>query len=962
MPDQDPHDPSKPVPSSGPAEPDLHGLDPGEILARALDTVKPSGGMGAWEPPTPEELSRLLPQYRIESLIGRGGMGAVYKGTQIVLDRPVAIKLLPAEIAANEEFITRFHREARTLARLQHSRIITIHDFGQTSEGHLYFVMEYIDGTDLRKILRGPGLSPNQALLVVGQICDALHAAHSQGVIHRDIKPENILISKDGYVKLADFGLARPLNQGNTSVLTSTNVIMGTADYMAPEQRDGQADERADIFALGVMLYEMLTGKPPRGAFEPASRKVQLDVRIDEVVLKALQTEPERRYQHASEMKTDVDRIRNTPLPAPPPAKPQPSTPPARKRTNAFLVAAAFCLLLLGAAGYYIWQKTDQRNWAAANKAPSVAISAQTVNSVPANANSPTPSPVSDTTAEKDALEKALFSGPWTWDSKDSELQHWNHIVFWRNGSLTLSGGGTLATTPASARWTVTGAHSVELQLGGSGRIALTVYSGLDYFTGCRADGNLVVAGRLVPADEALSAKPAGIPQPPQPTPPAVAPPPSTPVPSDSSKPWSEIEKWLAAIDGPQQEVFQKQVLKPFEAGVADLRAHYLAALDAASARASAAGQLTEALAWRTERQDFKITQNVAADFADTPAGLKVLRAAFRQQLAKLEQERSDKAHAHLAQYDAILAQNQTLLTQRHRLDDAMLLKNKRDALALAWLKPSSIITVGSAAAPATPTPAPKSANWLFAPRASKENPFVNSLGMKFVPVPGANVLFSIWDARVKDYAAYARVKKVDGEWASRSWYGVPISREPDYPVGVNWNDARAFCQWLSLKEGRTYRLPTDAEWSLAVGLDEESGNTPAEKSDNLAGGYPWGEEWPPPKGAGNLADKPLSDAAERAGSRNNYMWEYDDGYAFTSPVGSFKPNRYGLYDMAGNVLQWCEDWYDLRGGERVARGSSYDSGGQVWTRSAKRSHAPPSVDNPHGIYGFRCVLVVTGG
>src|ERR1700722_19645913 len=237
--------PEKKPPSRG-----LHGLDPGELLARGLNTVKPSGGATAWDPPTPEELGRILPQYRIESLIGRGGMGAVYKGTQLVLDRPVAIKLLPAEVAADEQFIARFHREARTLARLQHSRIITVHDFGQTSGGHLYFVMEYIDGTDLRKILRGPGLNPDQALLVVGQICDALHAAHSQGVIHRDIKPENILITKDGYVKLADFGLSRPLQQEEARALTGTNVIMGTADYMAPEQRDGHADERADIFAL----------------------------------------------------------------------------------------------------------------------------------------------------------------------------------------------------------------------------------------------------------------------------------------------------------------------------------------------------------------------------------------------------------------------------------------------------------------------------------------------------------------------------------------------------------------------------------------------------------------------------------------------------------------------------------------------------------------------------------------
>ena len=175
-----------------------------------------------------------MPQYRIESLLGRGGMGAVYKGIQLNLDRPVAIKLLPAEIAADKQFVTRFEREARTLAKLQHARIVTIYDFGRTNEGHLYFAMEYIDGTDLRRILKGPGLDPEQALAVVGQLCDALQVAHREGVVHRDIKPENVLITRDGYVKLADFGLSRPPQEDGTSVLTNTNVVMGTPDYMAP--------------------------------------------------------------------------------------------------------------------------------------------------------------------------------------------------------------------------------------------------------------------------------------------------------------------------------------------------------------------------------------------------------------------------------------------------------------------------------------------------------------------------------------------------------------------------------------------------------------------------------------------------------------------------------------------------------------------------------------------------------
>ena len=325
MPDSDP-DPSLP---ELPAE--LEGLNPGDLLARGLKSNRPPTGASGWVPPTPEELAGLLPQYQIESLLGHGGMGAVYKGLQPALDRAVAIKLLPAEMANDEQFISRFQREARTLAKLHHPSIVAVHDFGRTSAGHLYFVMEYIDGMDLRRVLRTSGLPPDDALKVIVQICDALQAAHKQGVVHRDIKPENILITHEGYVKLVDFGIARPMNE-EFGRLTVSGMMVGTPDYMSPEQRTGDVDERTDIYALGVVLYELLTGRPPRGVFPAPSRRVQIDVRIDEVVLKALQDDPEARYQNVSDMKTDVVRIRSTSPPvgqapiaaAPPPAPPPP--------------------------------------------------------------------------------------------------------------------------------------------------------------------------------------------------------------------------------------------------------------------------------------------------------------------------------------------------------------------------------------------------------------------------------------------------------------------------------------------------------------------------------------------------------------------------------------------------------------------------------------------------------------
>ncbi|HSP42143.1 MAG TPA: serine/threonine-protein kinase, partial [Luteolibacter sp.] len=359
-----------PAPRATPSK--VAGIDPGELLARGLNSINPPD-VETWEPPTPVELSRLLPQYRIESIIGRGGMGAVYKGDQERLARSVAIKLLPSELADDVNFVSRFEREARTIAKLDHPGIIHVHDFGQTSEGHLYFVMEFVDGTDLHQLIHGPGINPTQALEIIGQVCDALQFAHSKGVVHRDIKPANILVTTDGRVKLADFGLARPLQSGLSGQLTLSRVIMGTPDYMAPEQKRGEGDHRVDLYALGVMLYEMLCGRPPQGAWQPPSQRVQVDVRLDQVVIKAMQEEPDRRYQQASEVKTDVDAIRTSiakkakPSPVKSPAFPaKPKAPGASKPSSNSsskkpLAITAACLVPMLGIGAW-WTTRDEDN------------------------------------------------------------------------------------------------------------------------------------------------------------------------------------------------------------------------------------------------------------------------------------------------------------------------------------------------------------------------------------------------------------------------------------------------------------------------------------------------------------------------------------------------------------------------------------------------------------------------
>ena len=337
------------MPDAPPApDPDaLFGNSVSDLFRHALEATVPSPVTQPWQPPTPEHLAGMLPQYQVESLIGRGGMGAVYKGRQASLKRAVAIKLLPAELSANAEFTTRFEREAQTLASLNHQGIVAVFDSGQTVEGHLHFIMEFVDGTDLAHLMHTQRLASDQALELTLQICEALHYAHSQGVVHRDIKPANVLITRDGRAKLADFGLARPLSAMHTQ-LTATNAVMGTPDYMAPEQWQGKADHRTDIYALGVMLYEMLTGARPEGAFDPPSERVKVDARLDKVIFKAMRQEPDRRYQQVSELREDVHRIQLNQPPGPAQPEKDNGSPHQTRRKLAIFVSLACSVIVLG--------------------------------------------------------------------------------------------------------------------------------------------------------------------------------------------------------------------------------------------------------------------------------------------------------------------------------------------------------------------------------------------------------------------------------------------------------------------------------------------------------------------------------------------------------------------------------------------------------------------------------------
>jgi serine/threonine protein kinase len=383
----------------------LAGLCPACLLKRGAEESATGGAQTAFVPPTIAELAPLFPQLEILELIGKGGMGAVYKARQKQLDRIVALKILPPGIGNDPAFADRFAREAKALAKLNHPGIVTLYEFGVASgilpdvepgilpggKGVLsatglessgfgassgagpggkippsmsgkrpdattpagpasqpstlnpqpllyYFLMEFVDGVTLRQLLNTGRIAPREALAIVPQICDALQFAHDHGIVHRDIKPENILMDRRGRVKVADFGLAKivgtesersaglrpsavqtddsnePGRRPALQELTDAGKVMGTPQYMSPEQiaAPGEVDHRADIYALGVVFYQMLTGELPGKRIEPPSSKVRIDVRLDEVVLRALEKKPELRYQQASVLKTQLERIAET--------------------------------------------------------------------------------------------------------------------------------------------------------------------------------------------------------------------------------------------------------------------------------------------------------------------------------------------------------------------------------------------------------------------------------------------------------------------------------------------------------------------------------------------------------------------------------------------------------------------------------------------------------------------------
>lgn len=372
------------------------------------------------------------------------------------------------------------------------------------------------------------------------------------------------------------------------------------------------------------------------------------------------------------------------------------------------------------------------------------------------------------------------------------------------------------------------------------------------------------------------------------------------------------------------------------QAGVNELNIKYKAALKRLIETAQGTGKLDEALAYKKEISTVEEAGAIVADDdANLPASLKNLRSVYRQSSVKLYSDQIVAIAPLAKDLSKSIDQLIATLTKAGRLEEVLSVKKKKEMLTHDIEKKYKSV----------PT--------------AKKTDFTNSLGMKFVKIAGVKVLFCIHETRRMDYAAFAgEVPGVVEGWKNMLRDGVPVGDKGDHPVvGASWEDANAFCAWLSQKEGKIYRLPTDREWSVAVGIEQDEKwdkeTDPAIRSGVLIDIFPWGGKYPPrtDEEAGNYADTAFHDKYPK----EPFLGDYTDGFATTAPVMSFKALKNGLFDMGGNVWEWCEDVYRPRSTDRVLRGGCFLNNTALNLLSSFRLDR--TVAHRTVILGFRCVL-----
>lgn len=857
-----------------------------------------------------------MPGYTIEKLLGKGGMGAVYQGIQTNLDRPVAIKIISNDLdEADASYGERFKNEAKAMAKLSHPGIVAVHDYGMTTNGILYIVMEFVEGTDVAKMIsQQKRLHTDHAMAITAHVCDALAYAHERGIIHRDIKPANIMVGYDGVVKVADFGLAKMTKSGESG-LTQSGMAMGTLHYMAPEALilGASVDHRADVYAVGVMLYQMLTGKVPHGMFELPSMQVPgLDLRYDAIIAKAMREDRDIRYQSVRELRTDLDSILTQPVvkvdpeaekvPAALPTQARPQRPegqsycPPRisahvQKKSPTLLMTAVVVVSIGLLAWFWTGRSGplpEPGAVVQTVVPTTEPKSsdnQTASSTPTVTSAP-PIPTSVPLPSKDSVSPAGAS-------KDKPFVNSLGMKF---VPVPITGGPTNGQRVLFSIWetrvqdyevfvTETKRTWSKPNVAQDAENPAVMMNWADAKAFCawltardRKEGRLKNEEEYrLPSDHEWSCavgigakENASLP------------------PKDKSSKLPDVYPWGSGYPPP--------------AGAGNYH-----------------GEETEGLGGfpvLTGYRDEYVAMSPVGRFTANEFGLFDLGGSVWEFCDDLFSPSQPERVMRGATFNNRSSRD---LNSSFRIEmplaDTGSDKGFRVVLA----------TVRRDAAPvvATPKPAPAPAT----------DPSTNTLGMKFAPLPNSKASLCIHETRRADYAAFAAAVPA----ASPAWKST--SAADNHPVtNVSWEEASAFCAWLSKKENRRYRLPTDREWSIAVGIaaQESATATPFKLNGAVAGVYPWSKSKTATVKAGNYAG---------AG----------DVYEQTAPVMSFPANDRGFHDLGGNVWEYCADHFNPGATTRVLRGASWMDSDPAAQLSSCRDPVDPSARS--AFVGFRVVL-----
>lgn len=821
---------------------------------------------------------------------------------------------------------------------------------------------------------------------ILRQILEALAYAHGKGVVHRDLKPGNILLEPDAVgairVKVSDFGLARVIGEeflrsqaqwsaahslslgqartlgvepsiGEAQTLgaeegTSTRAFLGTWEYMSPEQRQGkEADARSDVYAVGLLCYRLLTGLE-------LSRKSIAELVPDAdsawgtLVDQALEPEPAKRFADGAEMLAAFTRWAGPALRENRSSRSGPGRTPGdrnlashRKRSIVWGAVGAVSLLLLAvAASLYFGGGAEKRS-----------------------PEPPSPSPVDPGTSlgweeiraqiratietnDFAAAAQKLNEGEQQWghdrvqelreqyDRKGEQYVDESFAqampMFRAATNLDRSEGFGQRLDEIEAQWTLAGLHKEKKRWDEARRGYEGVRSMARELDALQLQRKQVWEARQAMNDARIQAQ-------------------QTNALEYAAELWGRAQAKAAQA----QSVLNIVTLTEAESA-------FRAAADLYAQAQQRAGDVQD---YRKSRDDY-IRQAQQSDKVELVQRHDQTRWTSIQEAVQAAQAAPDSRQGAEFYRQAVRLWSETLtdaeVESRLQVLDAEVKQPEPDwvrvdtlAGEVLKLKPANrsaqrfveLARSGRLAAmtPAVqPSPQPSGA--------TKERPWTNSLGMVFVPVPGTKVLFSIWETRVRDFQLFLNDPKASAVDAAAFRPGFP--QGDTHPVvKVTWTEADEFCRWLTRREfgegqstsGRRYRLPTDAEWSVAVGLRNEPGSTPEEKNTKIEDVFPWGTKWTPEK-------------SDRVGNYDPGGGHFDD-YRYTSPVGVFQANEFGLFDLGGNVWEWCEDLYGS-GGDRTTRGAAWNRNQRTWLWSSRRWERPP--DTRDHVLGFRCVLVLS--